>query len=251
MSFMLFVGSLFFGSTDGVSSRSEPDMAEMNEIHEVDFRLEEYYRRVAREYDKLYERDDPVRKNEILTTAKELKQALKDRCVLEVACGTGFWTRIATEVARHVVATDKLEEMLSIAREKCKKLGNVELHQADAYELGSIPRTFDAGLVGFWLSHVPRARVDEFLDGFHTRLGSRAVVFMIDSVYAPGLGGELVSLPHLDDTFKRRTLPDGSTHLVLKNYYDPGQIRAILGDRSEGLRIEFGACYWRARYKVR
>ena len=105
--------------------------------------------------------------------------------------------------------------------------------------------------MGFWFSHVPRARVDEFLDGFHTRLGSGAVVFMIDNVYVPGLGGELVSFPHLDDTFKRRTIPDGSTHLVLKNYYDPGQIRAILDDRSEDPRIEFGACYWRARYKVR
>jgi SAM-dependent methyltransferase len=172
--------------------------------------LGQYYSRRAREYEQIYQRDDPVRQGEQDESVEAMRKALRERGVLEVACGTGYWTAILAEVAQHVVAIDSAREMLAIAREKGLPPKRVEFREGDAYALESVPGSFDAGMVNFWFSHVPKARIDEFLQGFHVRLGPGAIVFMADNVYVPGIGGELVTRPGIEDTFKLRELSDGA-----------------------------------------
>lgn len=212
--------------------------------------LQAYYNRRARKYEHVYHRDDPVRQREQAEIAATLKEALLNRRVLEIACGTGFWTKIAAETAQHVVATDTSAEMLAIAGEKRLPPDRVMFQVGDAYALEAIGGTFDAGLATFWLSHVPRVRVDEFLRGFHERLGAGSIVFMADNVYVPGIGGELVARPGVEDTFKLRTLSDGARYETLKNYYDADQLHRILSLRATDLRIHVGQCFWRATYTV-
>jgi SAM-dependent methyltransferase len=212
--------------------------------------LQAYYNRRAREYEHVYRRDDPVRQREQAEIAAALKEALFNRRVLEIACGTGFWTQAAAEVARHVVATDISAETLALAGEKRPSPDRVMFQLGDAYALEAIAGTFDAGLATFWLSHVPRARVDEFLRGFHKRLGAGSIVFMADNVYVPGIGGELVARPGVEDTFKLRTLSDGAQYETLKNYYDADQLHHILSSRATDLRIHVGQCFWWATYRV-
>ncbi len=212
--------------------------------------MQEYYNRRAREYERIYYRDDPVRQSELAAMSEAIEQAFTGRRALEVACGTGFWTEVAARVARSVVATDASPEMLAIARAKGLP-GNVEFRQADAYALASVPGDLDAGLANFWLSHVPKARIEEFLDGFHARIGIGSVVFMADNIYLPGVGGELVVEPGSEDTFKLRELQDGTKHKVLKNYYDAGQPRDIFGPRSDDLNVHVGECFWWVSYRVR
>ena len=48
---------------------------------------------------------------------------LAHRNVLEVACGTGFWTRKLALQARSVVATDAAPEMLAIAGDRLRSFG--------------------------------------------------------------------------------------------------------------------------------
>ena len=224
-----------------------------SDANSPEYDILKYYRQVSSDYDKLYERKDPIRQQEIFKIEEDLKRVLRNRCVLEVACGTGFWTRIAAEIAQQIVSTDILDEMLTLAKSKLKGTDNVELMLADAYNLRSVPGFFDAGLAGFLLSHVPKARVEEFFEGFHKRLGSGAIVYIIDSVFVPGLGGELVSIPGIPgklDTYKQRTLKDGTTYYVLKNYYNSEQVRSILSHQSENLQINFMKNYWYATYTI-
>ncbi len=212
--------------------------------------LTHYYNRRAREYEEIYRRDDPVRQREQTTIAGAMRAALSGRRVLEVACGTGSWTAIVAEAAQQVVATDISPEMLAMVRSKRLNADKVQLFEADAYALGTVPGTFDAGMASFWFSHIPKARMDEFLCGFHTRLGNGAVVFMADNVYVPGTGGALVTRPGSEDTFKLRALSNGSQHEVLKNYYDAGQLRRILTPHCRDLRVDLGQCFWWLRYVV-
>jgi SAM-dependent methyltransferase len=210
----------------------------------------EYYSRCAPEYEQLWYRDDPIRQGEQAAIVAATKDLFRKRRVLEVACGTGYWTQFLAGTATRVCATDLSRQMLDLAHAKGLPASQIEFRQGDAYALHAVPGSFDAGLANFWFSHVPKARIDEFLRGFRDRLGNGAPVLMADNVYVAGLGGEFVSRWGCEDTFKLRELEDGSKHEVLKNYYDADQLRAIFGPRSSDLKIHVGTCFWWVRYLV-
>jgi 2-polyprenyl-3-methyl-5-hydroxy-6-metoxy-1,4-benzoquinol methylase len=178
-----------------------------------------------------------------------MRESLTGRNVLEVACGTGYWTERLAPVAATIVATDASEEMLNIARSK-RLPPSVSFVEADAYNLAALPGVFDGALANFWFSHVPRARVADFLTGLHARLGHAASVFMADNSFQEGVGGELVEIEGSADTFKRRYLSDSSEHLVLKNYYTRDEIASLLESHSRNLHIHIGQCYWWLSYSV-
>lgn len=73
----------------------------------------DYYRARAREYDRDYAGRADLR--ELLTTVDGLPVAGD---VLELACGTGQWTRRLAARARSVTAVDGSAEMLAVARER-------------------------------------------------------------------------------------------------------------------------------------
>jgi demethylmenaquinone methyltransferase/2-methoxy-6-polyprenyl-1,4-benzoquinol methylase len=72
--------------------------------------------------------------------------------VLELACGTGHWTRLLG--ARSVIAVDAAPEVLALARRRVRGLP-VEFIQADVLAWQP-PRRFDTVFFAFWLTHVPR-----------------------------------------------------------------------------------------------
>jgi SAM-dependent methyltransferase len=214
--------------------------------------MQEYYNRRAQEYEQIYRRDDPVRAAELTAIASAMCAALAGREVLEVACGTGYWTERLADCACRIVATDASSEMLKIARSK-QMPASVSFAQADAFDPGTAGGPFDGGLANFWFSHVPRRRIPEFLHGLHERLtrtndGREARLFMADNCYQEGIGGELVVIQGSDDTFKRRRLSDGSEHMILKNYYDAGQLAEIFGPFAKEIDVQVGTCYWWVSY---
>jgi ubiquinone/menaquinone biosynthesis C-methylase UbiE len=211
--------------------------------------MQDYYNRRAKEYEEIYERDDPVRLRELAEIATDMRDTLRGLHVLEIACGTGYWTDKLADTARSIVATDASQEMLEIARGK-RLPKCVSLVRADAYDLGSLEGTFGGGLANFWFSHVPRARIPEFLDGLHRRLGKGGRTFMADNCYQTGVGGELVQIEGSADSFKRRHLSDGTAHLILKNYYDREQLSSIFGPAARSLKVQIGQCYWWLSYEI-
>jgi SAM-dependent methyltransferase len=212
--------------------------------------MNEYYDKRAAEYETIYQRNDPVRQNELAQISASICKYLADRRILEVACGTGFWTQVASQVATHVVATDISQEMLKIARTKNLPANKVEFLAMDSYALNDLAEEFNGGLANFWFSHIPKKRIKEFLASFHGCLERNSIVFMADNLYIPGVGGELVSREGSEDTFKRRKLSDGSEHLVLKNYYDAAELREILAPETRDLNLHSALCYWWLTYKV-
>jgi SAM-dependent methyltransferase len=213
--------------------------------------LQEYYNRRAPEYEEKYYRDEPVRQAEQAAMAEAVREAFVGRQVLEVACGTGFWTAVVAEVAKHVVATDTSPEMLALARVKGIAPEKVEFCEGDAYALESVPGEFDAGLANFWFSHVQKAQIGRFLKGFHSRIGAGAVAFMADDVYLPGVGGEFVEPAGSDDTYKRRELRDGTEYVIVKNYYDKEALNSVFAPYADDLQIHVGTCFWWVKYYVR
>jgi 2-polyprenyl-3-methyl-5-hydroxy-6-metoxy-1,4-benzoquinol methylase len=212
--------------------------------------LRRYYDQRASVYDDMYLRRDPMWRKDLESLADEMAEALSGRSVLEVACGTGFWTEIVAKTAKRVVAVDSSEKMLELARKRKKRSAIVEYVHCDAYSLEEISSKFDAGLANFWFSHVPKSRIEEFLCGFHNRLERSAIVFMADNRYVPGIGGQLITKLGIEDTFKLRECSDGSKHEVLKNYYDRDALEQLFTSQASDLKIHEMQYFWSVQYMV-
>lgn len=118
--------------------------------------MEDYYRARASEYEQVYFRDDPDRNAEQELVSARVKSFLDGRDVLEVACGTGYWTERLSATSKSITATDTVKEVVEIARRK-KYNCPVSFMIRDAYGLG-FNGQFDGGLAMFWFSHVPKGR---------------------------------------------------------------------------------------------
>jgi SAM-dependent methyltransferase len=209
--------------------------------------LRRYYDQRAPEYEEIYTPRDVTHGRELGELSRALRNTLSGRRVLEVACGTGYWTAAVAQVAREVVATDTSLPMLAEARDKGLP-PNVRLCEADAYDLAPAGDGFDGALAMFWLSHVPRNRLRDFLAHLHGRLGGGARVFLADDLYTPGWGGDLLDPDANGDTFKLRTLKNGSRHRVLKNYFSDEDLRTLLEPHAEDLVLWRGRYFWSAAY---
>jgi SAM-dependent methyltransferase len=212
--------------------------------------LRRYYDDRASVYDDMYLRRDPTWRRDLESLAGEMAKALTGRSVLEIACGTGFWTEIAAKTATRIVAVDASERMLELARIREKRNANVDYILGDAYALKKVTGKFDAGLANFWFSHVPKSRIEEFLSGFESKLEKPYIVFMADNRYVLGIGGQLITKPGIEDTFKLREGADGSEHEVLKNYYDRKTLERIFSHRTPDLKIHETQYFWSVQYSI-
>jgi demethylmenaquinone methyltransferase/2-methoxy-6-polyprenyl-1,4-benzoquinol methylase len=164
--------------------------------------------------------------------------------VLEVACGTGYWTQLIAGVAAQVVATDLAEEPMRIAQSKSYEKQPL-LSFADAYDLPETLGRFDAALAVFWWSHVPRQRIGEFLASLHARLEPGARVVLMDNRFVEGSSTALSEIDAQGNTYQLRRLGDGSQVRVLKNFPSEAELRSHL---PSSLSVEMLEYYWLADY---
>ncbi len=210
-----------------------------------------YYSERAKEYEKVYFRDDVVRQQEQLKIQATMKQLFANKDVLEVACGTGYWTQFVVQTASHITAIDFSEEVLDIAKEKNINSNKAIFHQGDAYQLDKVPGRFNAAYANFWLSHIPKTRIQEFLKQLHTRLGSGSPVFLADNMYNESVGGTLVQKLNDENTYKVRTLDGGSQYEILKNYFSKTELRELFEPYSCDLEVHIGRCFWWVYYRAK
>jgi SAM-dependent methyltransferase len=136
--------------------------------------------------------------------------------VLELAAGTGIWTRLLAEHADRVTAVDASPEVLARNREKVGPGAGVEHVVADVFDWEP-PRAFDVCFFGFWLSHVPEARLAGFWDlvGRALRPGGR--VFLIDNART---GDPRHTVSRRGEVMRRR-LADGREFEIVKRFWTP------------------------------
>jgi len=136
-----------------------------------------YYARRAGEYERVY--GSPRWQDDLAYLSARMPEFFADRRVFEVACGTGYWTRLVAERAQTIHATDVNDDTLALARAKTYA-APVTFERRDAYAPSEGPARHDAGLAALWLSHVDLGRMDEFLRAFHSQLRPGACVLMFD-----------------------------------------------------------------------
>ena len=210
--------------------------------------LRSYYAARADEYDAVYAK--PERQADLREIERWLPAELAGETVLEVACGTGYWTRFIAPVASSVVAIDASPETLRIAQRRVAA-GNVTFRIGDAYALPRSDPKFSAAFAGFWLSHVPLERRREFLLGLHATLRTGARVVLLDNLFVAGSSTAIAEQDAAGNTWQSRTLRDGSVHRVLKNFPVEGELRALADlCGGEGATYRTWQHYWAFDYRV-
>ena len=100
--------------------------------------------------------------------------------VLELACGTGQWTRRLLEHAETLTAVDAAPEVLALNRERVGD-GRVNYLQADLFDWRP-PERYDTVFFSFWLSHVPPEHFEPFWELVRASLAPGGRVFFIDNL---------------------------------------------------------------------
>jgi demethylmenaquinone methyltransferase/2-methoxy-6-polyprenyl-1,4-benzoquinol methylase len=176
--------------------------------------LSDYYAQRAAHYEEVYQK--PERQADLATLRRALALQLKGRRVLDVACGTGYFTSAYAAHASSVQGIDSNEAVLDLAR--AKMLPNAAFALDDAYQLKGVRAPYDAALLSFWWSHIPNARREAFFRRLHQCLTPTARVIMIDNRFVPGNSTPIALIDQAGDAWQDRPRQDGTRQLVMKNY---------------------------------
>ena len=210
--------------------------------------LETYYARRAAEYEKIFEK--PERQADLSRMRIDIPAFFKGERVLEIACGTGYWTPLIAAQAESLLATDYNEETLAIARSKKYPKANVRFERADAYALPAWPDSFGACYAGFWWSHVLLERLDSFLSGLRKCLAADARLVFMDNRYVEGSSTPISRRDGQGNTYQTRRLADGSSHEVLKNFPADAELKARLARHGRDARLHNYEYYWVASCRI-
>jgi SAM-dependent methyltransferase len=206
----------------------------------------DYYRARALGYDKWWLRQGrfdrgPEANTRWFAETTELERVLERfdprGDVLELACGTGLWTRHLVPLADSVTAVDAAPEVLAVNRARVGDAG-VRYVQADLFSWSPEER-YDACVFAFWLSHVPRDRFGEFWAMVAGCLKPGGRVLFIDSARTERSTAADHQLPSGDRDTMTRRLDDGREFQIVKRFYDPAGLTQALAEL--GWNAEVGA----------
>jgi SAM-dependent methyltransferase len=211
----------------------------------------DYYRARAGEYDSWWLRQGrfdrgPEANAAWFSEADALEDVLERFAprgeVLELACGTGLWTRHLVRSADRVTAVDGSAEVLAINR---ARVGNGQIResqiceagiveapvrqiQADLFEWAPQPAAYDVCFFSFWLSHVPEDRFDSFWERVARALKPDGRVLFFDSAHTERSTAADHQLPEASEQTMTRRLDDGREFQIVKRFYDPAALERRL-----------------------
>ena len=205
-------------------------------------RMLDYYARRAPEYERSYQK--PERQADLRTLAEFLSGAFAGDRVLEIACGTGYWTQFIAREAALVHACDINEAVLEIAREKPIPRGRVSFFKADAITLDGVPPGCDAAFAGFWWSHVRKSDLARFVTNLRSKIRPGARVAILDNRFAEGSSTPVSRRDAEGNSYQLRALPDGERAEVLKNFPTPEELTAAVAGVASEAHLETLTYYW-------
>jgi SAM-dependent methyltransferase len=148
--------------------------------------------------------------------------------VLELAAGSGLWTRRLAPCADRLVAVDASPAMLERNRERVGDK-RIEYVIADLFDGWHPVGSFDSIVFGFFISHIPPEHFDTFWRRLRGWLAPGGRVWFCDDVAGelrPFTGEQAVE----DDSgfLHTRDLADGRTFEIVKIFYEPGSLQGKL-----------------------
>ena len=180
-----------------------------------------YYRARAGEYEETALPTLGVGDNPMAREWREAERAVhalpQYTDILELACGTGVWTRLLAQHTEHLTALDAAPEMLQLNRASVND-ARVKYECVDLFEWEPTQQ-YEMVFFAFWLSHIPDAQLDLFLQRVRRALKPNGTVFILDEPR-----GTKNVIP-TNENVQTRALNDGRTFKIVKEYYAPEELR--------------------------
>ena len=211
----------------------------------VESSMQSYYAARASEYDKVYLKAE--RQADLRAMESWLPPIFAGASVLEIACGTGYWTEFLAPVAKSILAVDSSPETMAIARSRVPD-AKVQFQVGDAYDLPQRAEKFDAAFAGFWFSHIPKQRRQAFFAGLNAALKPGAKVVVLDNFYIEGSSSPISEQDGDGNTYQTRKLADGSAHRVLKNFPSEQELSSMIAGLSRSAAYKRWQYYWAFEY---
>jgi len=193
-----------------------------------------YYRARAAEYDEWWLRtgrydhgaelnaawhDDAARVEQALVAHLD---AARPQSALELACGTGLFTRLVAPRVGRLLALDASPEVQAVNRARVSR-ANVAYEIADLFAWQPAAR-YDFVFMSFWLSHVPDDRFDEFWTKVRAALADGGSAYVIDSGWDTTSSATNHARPERERGIAVRKLNDGREYRIVKVFHDPGDL---------------------------
>ncbi len=203
-----------------------------------------YYRARAGEYDEWWRREGRYDRGPAATARwnEEVGQveAALDRFgpsgpVLELACGTGWWTERLARRASRLTCVDASPEAIAVNKRRMDGAGLPAPRYVEADLFRWEPDgAWDVVFFSFWLSHVPPGRFEPFWRTVSAALKPGGRVFFVDSLPDESSTARDHRMPGADGV-QERLLNDGRSVRVVKLFHEP-----------RGLEERLRALGWRA-----
>jgi len=199
--------------------------------------LAQYYAVNADNYDQVYGQEE--RFDDLDDLQEMIAELFQGHKVLELACGTAYWTELIADVAESVHATDIVPEMIALAETRGLDADVVSFEVMDAFKLpdglqGQYTAVFAAG----WWTHVKREDQDKYLKMLRAKLGKDVLLVLLDSTYVDGVSMVFARTDLEGNTFQILTADDGQRYEVMNNYPTDSTLRKRLAPHAREIRVE-------------
>jgi ubiquinone/menaquinone biosynthesis C-methylase UbiE len=205
-----------------------------------------YYQDRAKEYEKIYLKAE--RQDDLRTATTIIQELFTHKNVLEIACGTGYWTERIAKTASSIYAIDINKSVIDIARQKGISADKVTFRQADMNSFTHKGK-FESLFSGFIWSHVLLQDLAKFLNKVNNFVTPNGTIVFIDNNYVEGSNHSITKTDKHGNTFQKRKLENGTSHLVLKNF----PTEKFIFQKLSGIATEFNfinlTYYWILSYK--
>ena len=208
-----------------------------------------YYHERAKEYDKVYQ--IPEEQEDLLKATELFQKIFAHKSVIEIACGTGYWTEQISKTAISILATDINKSVIDIAKTRHFN-DNVTFKVADMNSL-TIDKKFDGFFGGFIWSHILLQNIDNLLINLKDLITDKGEIVFIDSKQVDGLNHDKKRITRVDqygNTFQTRKLENGTTHEVVKNFPSDNFMVDKLSQIATDIKIIDLEHYWIATCKL-
>lgn len=198
--------------------------------------LTQYYAVNADNYDQIYA--DEARFDDLDDLQEMVAELFQDHKVLELGCGTAYWTDLISETAESVHATDISQEMLDLAETRGLDEDIVSFGLLDAFNLpDGLEGQYSAVFIGNLWRHVRREEQEKYLKTLRAKLGKDVLLVVLDESAVDGV--TVIARTDADgNTFEFVTADDGQRYEIMRNYLTDSTLRKRFASHAKQIRID-------------